>query len=585
LPRRIRCAGGVSAGRGQALSARSLAAAASIPGGGRGVWTIAASADRLARPQLGAPGGAWAAVLVALLTAAAFWRSVLSLAPLLGVEQAAGLTPALPLLAVWLAAATVRARARAGRPQVGVREGALDGPAAAVMLGIAGWLLWRAPVEDGWYFWAHRLDLLAAALFALGIAVLLWGVQTLIWHRLAVLYALLLWPEPLVRLQELVAEPLALLTALLARPLAVAAGVRLANELGTAGDPTVFISAGPSRWTIVVGDVCSGLNAGLAVALVCLPAAAWLRLPLRRALPWIGVGISLALLSNLLRVVALLFTADRYGTAVAMGTVHPVLGAVLLAGVFGVLWWLAPVPAEPAAPAAPAGSHTPVAAGGSRPVSWRLVGGAAVAAAAFAVGSGRLAVFEPLPPIGPPGGSVNEPLDYLRLPLEWTIEDQGVLTWQHLFGRDSHSYAVNLRSTAGALVKAQVVVTADRSRLQAFGLQACRDYHGDDVVGQRTVELGAGGVASLVDTWDRGRPESTGRLSVIHWHAPFLLEGRPMHVRVALFAGQEEASGYALPSQTGLAPGGIAFDRADSTLVDLARAITREVLQATDHSA
>ena len=57
---------------------------------------------------------------------------------------------------------------------------------AGLLLAAAAWLLWAGPADDGWYFWSSRQDLLSAALFALGISVLLWGVQTLWWHRWAI---------------------------------------------------------------------------------------------------------------------------------------------------------------------------------------------------------------------------------------------------------------------------------------------------------------------------------------------------------------------------------------------------------------
>jgi len=203
----------------------------------------------------------------------------------------------------------------------------------------------------------------------------------------------------------------------------------------------------------------------------------------------------------------------------------------------------------------------------------------AVLVGVFAVTSMRIGSFASLPPIGPPGGSVSEPLDYLRLPADWTIVGQDALGWQNLFGPDSHAYALTLQSPEGALVKAQVVTTPDQGRLDTYGLEACRVYHGEDVVGRRSIDLGAGGVAYLIDTLDSSPVDPAGRISVLYWEAPFLLDGRVEHARVALFVVEGDAG--SLPraaAQPGLAPGGSSFDVADGVLVSLAGDVTQAIL-------
>jgi exosortase/archaeosortase family protein len=400
-----------------------------------------------------------------------------------------------------------------------------------------------------------------------------WGVQTVWWHRLAAVYAVLVWPDPLARLQDLVATPLALMTAVLARPLATLSGANLA-PVPDGGNLAVFSGAAPQSWTILVGDVCSGLNAGLAVALVCLPAAVWLGLTWRRALPWLAGGVLLALLSNVVRVTTLFVVANHAGPEFALGTVHPVLGAILLAIVFAALWLVAPGPVAKRRLSSSERIIPPLGKGSAL----RLAAIAALVAA-FALASIRIGSFAILPPIGPPGGSVSEPMDYLRLPAGWTIVGQDALGWQNLFGPDSHSYALTLQSPEGALVKAQVVTTPDQGRLDTYSLEACRVYHGEDVVGRRSIDLGAGGVAYLIDTRDSSPIDPAGRVSVLYWEAPFLLDGRLEHARVALFVVEADAGN--LPeaaTQPGLAPGGSSFDIADGVLVSFASDVTRAIL-------
>ena len=539
--------------------------------------TEPARGRRLRLARLGFAAGPLALLLVTLL---AFWRSALATVPLLGVDTAAGLAPVVPLLAVWLAVGTTRARARGDKRVAGAREGALDVPAAALLLVASGWLIWFAPGQDGWYFWSRRLDLLAAGLFALGVAVLVWGVQTVWWHRLAAAYALLVWPDPLARVQELIAMPLALATAALARPLASLAGANLA-PVPDGGNPAVFSGAAPQSWTILVGEVCSGLNAGLAVALVCVPAAVWLGLTWRRALPWAAAGVLLALLSNVIRVTTLFVVADHAGPEFALGTVHPVVGAIVLAVVFTLLWLFAPTcgaAIRSTQRAVSAEWSLPVEGNPASPNGIRFVALAALVAV-FALASIRMGSFASLPPIGPPGGSVSEPIDYLRLPAGWTIVGQDALGWQNLFGPESHSYALTLHSLEGAVVKAQVVTTPDQGRLDTYGLEACRVYHGEDVVGRRSVDLGAGGVGYLIDTRDTSPIDPAGRVSVLYWEAPFVLDGRLEHARVALFVVEADAGSLPeVAAQPGLAAGGSSFDVADGVLVSLAGDITQAIL-------
>jgi hypothetical protein len=104
-------------------------------------------------------------------------------------------------------------------------------------------------------------------------------------------------------------------------------------------------------------------------------------------------------------------------------------------------------------------------------------------------------------------------------------------------------------------------------------------YHGEDVVGRRSIDLGAGGVAYLIDTLDNTPIDPAGRISVLYWEAPFLLDGRLEHARVALFVVQADAG--TLPqaaAQPGLAPGGSSFDVADGVLVSLAGDVAQAIL-------
>jgi hypothetical protein len=269
--------------------------------------------------------------------------------------------------------------------------------------------------------------------------------------------------------------------------------------------------------------------------------------------------------------------------------VHNLLGAVLLCAVFLVVWLIMPTGRQApttvlaaSAPGAPsvatAGSATALA---SLPTLTRgrvmLLGGAG----AFAWASARLGGFQPLPPVGPPGAAVNTNIEYLRLPPGWRSEAQGELPVQNLFGPHSKTYWLNLRHDDGSRILAQLITTPDRNKLRQYGIEACRIFHGGDVVGTRAVALGGGATATLIDTIDRRDRELHERLSVLYWEAPFSLRGRSgeMHARVALFIEQSDERLLSTVAEAGVAPGGAAFDKAATALLQLGRSITQGISQ------
>src|SRR5688500_1215606 len=112
-------------------------------GGFRPAASVAAGVLRV-------PGIPWAPAVLALVTIVAFWRPFVASLPLLGAENAAGLAPVMPALVTWLAVAAVARRARLGLPLRGSSdEAVIDLPVAAILMGVAGWLVWQAPSQYG----------------------------------------------------------------------------------------------------------------------------------------------------------------------------------------------------------------------------------------------------------------------------------------------------------------------------------------------------------------------------------------------------------------------------------------------------
>ena len=75
-------------------------------------------------------------------------------------------------------------------------------------------------------------------------------------------------------------------------------------------------------------------------------------------------------------------------------------------------------------------------------------------------------------------------------------------------------------------------------------------------------------------------------MSVLYWEAPFSVQGRLMHARMALFVVESDEA-LLPPNQItrGIAPGGASFDKADTVLVDLARGMASELVGAPSSPA
>ncbi|MHB8621479.1 MAG: exosortase/archaeosortase family protein, partial [Chloroflexota bacterium] len=465
-----------------------------------------------------------AAVWLLVAVGVGFWLSLYSAARA-GLDSVLGLAPAVVPLAVlsgWLAYR--RDRSVAAPP----REGFADAIAGLAPIAAALWLEWLGPSSLGWRFWAERRDLIAVELFALGAACWIFGLAAMWRMRAAILVLAIGSPMVLAWLQEHFAPPLALLTSGLARPVVTALGVHLAPTQ----DPTVF--AGVSRaggpYRIIIADVCSGLASWLSVILVGIPASLYLGLGGWRTAGWLAAGLVLATVANLARVVALLVVADRAGPRFALADVHPFLGLVLLAVVFAVLFFV------------PRATSLPVA-------SWELgvsrFGMVAVAIAALisAAGQTRLLPYQALPASGAVGPDVATPLEVAPKLPGWTAEWRNEINWQDLFGADSQSYLLMYTSAQHVAVTAQLVATPDVGSLLTYTPERCGVYHGEQVRGERAVNLGLGQVGYLVDSTDqvpadRARP-SDGRtrplrFSVLYWYVPYTVGGQSWTARFLL---------------------------------------------------
>ena len=512
---------------------------------------------------------AWAAVALLTATAAAFWFTFSATAGNVA-ETPLGLSPAvipLALIAGWLA---YRRDSGTAPP----RDGFLDITSGLLFAGLALWLVWAQPGQTGWAYWAERRDLVAAELFALGAACWLFGIATL-WRLRPALLLLAAGSSPaLLWLQDHLASPLALLTSDLARPLAVAAGAHFAAD----PDPTVFngISTSGEAFRITVGDVCSGLSSWISVLLIGIPAALYFGMERRSLLKWAGAGLALATVANVLRVAVILVTATRFGASFAMGDVHPWLGIVCILVVFLALFL---IPGKSPLPA-PKWAFAPATTPALVLLTLTSVAGAA--------GQSQLVPFQALPAQGAAGPDVEQPLQIVPSLPGWTVQATSEISWQNLFGPASRSVLLTHQRPDGPPLTAQLVATPDRNALMAHSPEQCGLYHGEDVQGQRTVDLGNGQVGYLVDSTDRVPVDDAMpaagtrplRFDVLYWYVPFTVESQPWTARITLIL-DSDAEGLLSSKglEPGLAPGGASFETVDNSLWQTARGMVAATAQ------
>ncbi|GEM_PF-7017690 len=204
-------------------------------------------------------------------------------------------------------------------------------------IGIAGQM-----VVGAYAYWV-RLDLLSLPIFALGVLIILYGINACAWSGPAVAFACLVWPVPYQYLLSRILTPLAALTAL---------GVRAAAAILPIGasvlpnHPSTFRVIVPGgSGEISVGTACAGFESvstfaflGIALLLVARPRQTerWPRTALRMV-AWLGTGTLFVLVGNVCRILLVFLAAHLRGMDFAFTAVHPYAGIATLMLVFAVL--------------------------------------------------------------------------------------------------------------------------------------------------------------------------------------------------------------------------------------------------------
>jgi len=397
-------------------------------------------------------------------------------------------------------------------------------------------------------FWTNRIDLLTLPLFVFGVSVLLFGLRTTWRYRVPVVFLFLAWPLPY---STLIERTLDFTTA------ATIDGVKAALQLVAVatpvpnGDGSLFqVSNATKPFTVSIASACAGVNSMVGFVIVGTAFLAVVRgrrggrAVLRKAV-WLTLGLGLVWALNVLRILTVLWIGRSWGEGVAIDGFHPFIGMVtfclavlliLLAMPLFGLKVIAGAPRNPAAEQAKARSRVlgylsqrPLAAKG-----WRVALVAVVAAAATAgvsnstfkhfelvagdLGAPRLASFDEQPAVVP-AYSVGQVASY-----DWI---------KRYFGGEStwNRYIYSPTGAAGGSVITDVIDGTKLKPFNAYGVEACYNFHGYDTTKEVSFDLGGGVVGHALSYRN---PAQAVQWNVVYWVWPVQTKQGKRYERVVL---------------------------------------------------
>ena len=472
------------------------------------------------------------------------WYSLLQVGGLALTDSPLAFVALVPVLAGYLLVHHAR-RSVARRD---LSDPFVDGLFFLVLFVVCGALIFLAPARLSWYYWLWRLDLLAVALFSAAVVVLFWGLGGASAMRSALLYLLLLWPYPLVWLQQTLGPLLVGASAGFGALAVWGLGLPIAIS---PENPTQFVGTGVHQFSIIISDSCSGMNALVGFLVIGLPLVLTWSGSRAGKTTWLLIGALAAFASNLLRVGILLYLAAASGTDFALGVVHPILGIVLFLGVFAGMVALARC--FGLAPASR--SRVPLAESRLAPLSSgfrQRATMAVVAALVLAIGETGLVQFGALGTASLPAVSASDAWAVLPQVEGWDREVINDIDWQNLFGQGTRARIIEYKR-GDASVVVQFVATPNKGLLDTYSPESCNLFHGDRIVGVSTVNLGEGVTGRLIRSQTSGEA-SPGPLDEdsLYWMVPVTVEGQLYHARVQLLVDSEmlprEPVRYSMPA-------------------------------------
>lgn len=470
----------------------------------------------------------WRLAAFLLCSLVPFAPSIWAMQSFLLADNALGFVPFMLPAAAYLFWVRTRLAARPAKRDV-VLDCFFAGPAIITAL----FLLFLTPAKLSWYFWLYRVDLFAMALVALAVGFVFLGYQQVLRAWQAFLLLFLVWPYPVVALQDLVSEPMTAMTVLVAR------GATSFLQLPYTEDGGAFTSrhlAEGDNFSIALTSVCSGSAVTMGFLLVGLFLVMLMRGPFSKRLRWLALGVVLAYVSNLVRVVALLVASAYVSFDFGFEVLHPILGLVLF-GVVVLVMLALMRPYGLALTTGEAGAHRswePVD-GGGRSLQALQVATAAVAvltgvfvfqAQTFAfLGAGE----------GAPTIDVASERTILPTVEGWNLDHYERIGWTDLFGESSRGDLFGYGWPSGPIVVAQVIIADDVESLERYSIEQCIIFHRSKVESREYVVLPHGMTGVLVHDTYQGIPSAA-----LYWQHPVRVDGEVRHVRIALLLDIEE---------------------------------------------
>lgn len=454
----------------------------------------------------------------------AFHYSILTLLRGLSLETPLAYLGLVPLIALVLAAL----KARPSGAEVRVNDRQVDWIVGLPLIVAATLVLVVLPATQVSAFWPLRLDILALPLFAAGTVSLLFGTRMLGRLKAPIIFLFLAWPWPY---KAFLGAAMDRFTEATVSGVAAAVKVWPVAERAVGGDGSSFEVVHQGRpFALSIASACAGVNGVVGFFIVGTAFLLLVRGRRVQKLAWLGIGLGLIWLLNLVRILLLFVAGRQFGQSVAIDGLHPFIGLVTFSlGVVAMIVLLPRfglnIPVEPINRAQTAASlrravPKPAAALGVVTAVALVLGFANAGLrtnelTTTDLGDPRLLSFSESPVKLPGWSSVMTNVYEHGKPYFGKSS-----TWQRFqyYGPDQ-------------TVIADVIETGRLRAFQEYTVEACYGFHKYDLLTTDNVNLG-GGVLGQTITFRNGDQQ----WSTLNWVWPVKVDGGTRFERVTLFA-------------------------------------------------
>jgi exosortase/archaeosortase family protein len=517
----------------------------------------------------------------------AYHYSLTTLVQSLNLDTPLAYVGLVPFIALGLAA--VGSRQATAEPPIYDRQ--VDYIIGVPLLATAFAINLLLPVRMSAMFWVWRIDLLSLPFFVAGTAAIIFGIRTLWRQRLAIAFLFLAWPLPYT---ALLIRQLNAVTSITLRALRFVLPIVHVGSPSLGGDPSTFniVHHGVS-FPLSVVSACSGVNGMVGFLLVGAAFGATVNGPRLRKAIWLGGGLFLLWVMNLVRLLLIFWVGQQFGEHFAIKVLHPFVGLVTFnVGVVIMVLLLkraglqigkgtGPLLSQPKAEATTGALPLAVprlySAFGVVAVLGLVLGAVNTNLSRYnlvarADGEPKLASFLNYP-ASPPGWAATFSTEYNFA--------------KPFFGESSSWYRYTYGPTLGpsdlhssAPVVADVVNTNDLSSFSAYGVEACYRFHGYSLQSVRQIDLGGGITGQTLSyTTNGGRQD----WSIVYWIWPVQNGTSVRYERIILYglntsfvSVKQPGSSDAAPAQS-TATGAVQESKAQRTFLV---AFAREIVQA-----